>query len=424
MKKQKNVPELRFPEFEGDWTYTVLRKITKYTKGFAFRSEDYIEEGTRIIRVSDLDEQHINQKNQKVYISKNLAESDKIIRYKIYKGNIIITTVGSKPELRASAVGRGIYVVNDNEGFLNQNLLKFENIEGINNRFLFNYINSPRYISYIISIQRGNANQSNITVEDLLNYPIHVTTLEEQEKIASFLSAVDKKLTQLRRKKELLETYKRGLMQKLFSQQIRFKQDDGTAFPDWQEKSLGELGEFKNGFNADKQSFGSGIEFVNLMDIFGKNEITKTFFERVQIPQKQLEQYKIKKGDVLFVRSSVKRSGVGQSCLVNDDFEDTVYSGFIIRFREKYNDLIHFYKKYCFSSLEFRENILSVATSSANTNINQESLVNILLCYPCKEEQQKIADCLTALDKKIEAVAKQIHHTEQFKKGLLQKMFV
>jgi len=134
MKKQKNVPELRFPEFSKDWTYTVLRKVTKYIKGFAFRSEDYIEEGSRIIRVSDLDEQHINQKNQKVYISKNLAESDKIIRYKIYKGNIIITTVGSKPELRASAVGRGIYVVNDNEGFLNQNLLKFENIEGINNR--------------------------------------------------------------------------------------------------------------------------------------------------------------------------------------------------------------------------------------------------------------------------------------------------
>ena len=143
---------------------------------------------------------------------------------------------------------------------------------------------------------------------------------------------------------------------------------------DWESKCLDQIGEFKNGFNADKQAFGSGVEFINLMDIFGKSEIQKTHLERVEIPQRQLEQYKIQKGDVLFVRSSVKREGVGQSCLVNDDFENTVYSGFIIRFREKYSILNHVYKKYCFAESSFRKEILSFATSSANTNIGVAEL--------------------------------------------------
>jgi type I restriction enzyme, S subunit len=236
--------------------------------------------------------------------------------------------------------------------------------------------------------------------------------------------AIATRLTQLRRKHELLQTYKRGVMQKLFSQEIRFRRDDGKPFPDWDEKILDELGEFKNGFNADKSAFGDGVEFINLMDIFGNNEIKKTSLDRVQISQQQLNQYKVQKGDTLFVRSSVKREGVGQSCLVNDDFEDTVYSGFIIRFRDKVNELIHLYKKYCFSSLEFRQNLLSLATSSANTNINQESLSAIKLTYPCKEEQEKIVSFLTLIDQKIEAIAQQIDLTAQFKKGLLQKMFV
>ncbi|WP_373543993.1 type I restriction-modification system subunit M [Chamaesiphon sp.] len=186
--------QIRFPEFKDAWIYPTLGKVTKYTKGFAFKSEAYLNSGVRIIRASDLDSQKIRQENQKIYISQELAENERIKKYRICKGNIIISTVGSKPELRSSAVGRGIYVNNDGEGLLNQNLLKFENIEGINNRFLFGQINTPRYIDYISSIQRGNANQSNITVEDLLNYKISFTSLKEQEKIANFLTAIDQKI--------------------------------------------------------------------------------------------------------------------------------------------------------------------------------------------------------------------------------------
>lgn len=164
---------------------------------------------------------------------------------------------------------------------------------------------------------------------------IVVPSIEEQRKIAEFLTTVSTKIGTLHRKRTLLTDYKRGVMQKLFTQEIRFVGDGERPFPDWEVKRLGELGNFKNGLNASKEAFGSGMQFINLMDVFGKAEIKKTPLERVEISKKELENYRIQKGDVLFVRSSVKRSGVGQSCLVNDDFVDTVYSGFIIRFRQK-----------------------------------------------------------------------------------------
>ncbi len=209
-----NVPQLRFPGFDGEWRNCLLHDITKYTKGFAFKSEDYQENGIRIVRVSDLSVDSIKTDNEKVYIDE---EKSKLYeKYKLKSGNIIITTVGSKPELIESAVGRGIYIRNDSEGLLNQNMLKFENIKNVNNAYIIGLINSKKYQHYMKSIARGNANQANITVVDLLQFPVSIPTLPEQQKIASFLSAVDEKIQQLSRKKELLE-------QSLNSQQYYLK---------------------------------------------------------------------------------------------------------------------------------------------------------------------------------------------------------
>src|SRR5690606_34197264 len=157
----------------------------------------------------------------------------------IKKDDIIITTVGSKPHLVDSAVGRPIYVKNNNEGLLNQNLLVLRPIdETVDSYFIYAQLLDKKYLTHIELIQRGNANQSNITVKDLQDYETYITSKKEQTKIASFLSAVDEKISQLTQKHQLLSQYKQGMMQKLFSQQIRFKADDGSEFGEWEETSL------------------------------------------------------------------------------------------------------------------------------------------------------------------------------------------
>ena len=209
-------PRLRFPEFQnaGEWEAKKLGQIAKYTKGFAFKSEDYKSQGVRIIRVSDLGTDFIKPNNEKLFISSE-AEHE-YARYKLTASEIIITTVGSKPELVDSAVGRGIYVTSNNEGLLNQNLLKLEVLPGVNSRFLFSHINTPEYQRFIASISRGNANQANIAVKDLMGFIIKAPSSAEQQRIATCLSSLDALITAETQKYEALKTQKKGLMQQLF----------------------------------------------------------------------------------------------------------------------------------------------------------------------------------------------------------------
>jgi type I restriction enzyme S subunit len=200
---------------------------------------------------------------------------------------------------------------------------------------------------------------------------------------------------------------------------LRFKEFSG----EWEEKKLSELGTFKNGLNKSKEDFGFGYPFVNLMDVFGKSVVPSDGFSLVNANDKDLKLYNLIKGDVLFIRSSVKKEGVGETALVLNDIEQTTYSGFLIRFREKKKELDLLFKKYCFKTKPFRNKLISLSTTSANTNINQESLNILTLNLPSKQEQEKIASFLTSVDTKIEQLTKKEKLLQQYKKGVMQKIF-
>ena len=191
---------------------------------------------------------------------------------------------------------------------------------------------------------------------------------------------------------------------------------------DWDIKKLGDIGFFKNGINKGKEDFGHGVPFVNLMDVFGYISINNKEFGLVSASSKEQENYNLIKGDVLFIRSSVKPSGVGLTVLVEEDLPDTIYSGFLIRFRPNQGLLVDGYKKYCFYDEIFRRTLLAKSSVSANTNINQNALSGLLLKLPPLPEQKKIASILTTVDDKISSIDQQIQQTEQLKKGLMEKL--
>ena len=292
--------------------------------------------------------------------------------------------------------------------------------EILNEIFLFQNLGS-RY-DEIRNLSNGGS-QENLSAELVRKLKLTFPTLPEQTKIANFLTATDQKIETLKEKKSQIQQYKKGIMQQLFSQELRFKNNNGEDYPDWEYKSLGEIGEFKNGINKSKEDFGHGFPFINLMDVFGKATISDLKLDLVNANEKELKQYELRKGDVLFIRSSVKKSGVGETSLVLEDLKNTVYSGFLIRFRDEKIKLDMNFKKYCFAFKKFRESLISLSTTSANTNINQESLNILELPIPSLPEQIKIANFLTAIDEKIEKVNQQITNTQTFKKGLLQQMF-
>ena len=298
---------------------------------------------------------------------------------------------------------------------------------------VYNTKNNPLFISYMFNgtmkykfarlVEGGNV--SNLYYSYLENISINLPCLEEQKKIANFLSTVDKKITNLENTITSLENQKKGLLQQIFSQKLRFKDKNGNNYPNWEKKKLGDIATLKNGISKSNEAFGHGKKFINLQDIFNKSYIFNDNYSLVDVTEKELSENNLLKGDVLFVRSSVKREGVGLPCVIMENLIDTVYSGFIIRCRFNINENIYLhYKKYCFLEFSFRKALLKKSSSSANTNINQDNLSKLYVNLPCLEEQTKIADFLSAFDRKLENQKAQLEHWKQIKKGLLQQMFV
>ena len=205
---------------------------------------------------------------------------------------------------------------------------------------------------------------------------------------------------------------------------IKFKDRYGKDYPEWNIIELGKLATLKNGIAKGSECFGHGKKFVNLQDVFGKIALYNDEYELVEVTEKELSENNLLKGDVLFIRSSVKPSGVGLPCVIMEDMKDTVFSGFIIRCRFINNIEIDInYKKYCFLEKDFRKNLLIRSSSSANTNINQDNLSVIKVKLPCVEEQEKIASFLTSIDNLISTQESNISILETYNRGLISKIF-
>lgn len=203
-----------------------------------------------------------------------------------------------------------------------------------------------------------------------------------------------------------------------------YKQTEVGVIPeDWVIEKLGVIGKFKNGINKSADDFGYGYPFVNLMDVFGKPEIIgDEHFGLINSTELDKKEYSLVQGDVLFIRSSVKPSGVGLTTVVMSDLMDTVYLGFLIRFRTD-NQLVIEFKKHCFYEESFRNRVICASTISANTNINQDSLKDIYLVYPSsKKEQTAIANALSDVDALISELEKLIAKKQAIKTATMQQL--
>ena len=262
---------------------------------------------------------------------------------------------------------------------------------------------------------------------------IPLPTKAEQEAIAGALSDADELIASLEQLIEKKRMIKQGAIQELltgkkrlpgFQQKPGYKQTEVGKIPeDWEVNSLDDLGDFKNGLNKDKDSFGHGSPFVNLMDVFGVSSINSS--EQLGlVDSSSYEQsvYSLKKGDVLFIRSSVKPSGVGLTALIKKDLPYTVYSGFLIRFRSTAFKADKF-KEHCFYEKNFRQRLINSSSVSANTNINQENLGKLCMALPpTEEEQEAIATVLSDMDTDIEALKKKLEKARKIKAGMMHNL--
>ncbi|PHX54930.1 restriction endonuclease subunit S [Tychonema bourrellyi FEM_GT703] len=404
-KIKKKVPVLRFPEFEGDWHELKFNKLIQLISGQHLSPNEY-----------SLDSGEIPYFTGPSDFTNDLSKITKWTKYSeksAQQGDILITVKGN-------GVGEMLFLYLPCVA-MGRQLMAIRPITVVGEIL---YQKLFTYRQQFQALASGNVIPG-LSRPDILTTKIYLSGLKEQEKIASFLWAVDTRLTQLRRKHELLQTYKRGVMQKIFSQQIRFKCDDGKAFPDWKEKKLGDLGELLNGLTGKKaEDFGKGKPYITYKQVFDSSYIKLNACEFVSLAPQE-KQNSIKRGDILFTTSSETSNEVGFSSVLLHEVEELYLNSFCFGLRpQSSQELIPKFSQYLFRSSIFRGKMYILAQGSTRFNLSKSSFVRVKLPIPCPQEQAKIADFLTAIDQKIEAIAKQIKLTEQFKKGLLQKMFV
>jgi len=191
---------------------------------------------------------------------------------------------------------------------------------------------------------------------------------------------------------------------------------------DWDLVKLGDLFEFKNGINADKSAYGTGVCFINVMEVINNNYITYNDIPgSLIVTESQLETFKVSKGDVLFNRTSETPEEIGLSAVYLDD-TNPVFGGFVIRGISKDNSLHESFKKDCFNSGVVRKQIIVRGQGAVRANIGQKDLQSVLLPLPPFEEQQKIAEILSTWDKAIQLTQNLIEKLKLRKKGLMQQL--
>lgn len=197
---------------------------------------------------------------------------------------------------------------------------------------------------------------------------------------------------------------------------------DAVIPSEWDVIKLGKLFDFKNGINAGKESYGSGVKFINVMEVIYNDYITPDLIPgTVQISDEQKELYLVKDGDVLFNRTSETVEEIGLSAVYNGT-DEVVFGGFVIRGRPLNKSIDDFYKRYCLRSSIVRNQIIRNGQGAVRTNIGQGDLSQVKIPLPTIPEQQSIARILKSCDAVIAATDKLIAQKELRKKWLMQQL--
>ena len=406
MKKEvKKVPQLRFPEFTGDWEQRKLNEITDVRDG-THDSPKYVQEGHPFITSKNVSNGFIDYNDIQYVTDEDYDAINK--RSKVDVHDILMGMIGTIGNLA---------LIRKEPDFAIKNVALIKYTGDIDYQYLYQALQAD-CVTRQLSTGMDGGTQKFVSLKKIRELDIPFPKEYEQQKIGVYFSKLDNLITLHQRKLEKIKKFKKGVMQKLFSQEVRFKVDDGSDFPEWEEKKLGKVADIYDGVHQTPEYVSSGVKFVsveNIESIYSTNKyITQKAFERDyknNIP---------KKWDILMTRIG----DVGRVALIDDD-EQLAYYVSLALIRVSSDFVPQFFVQALrsdFFQAELWRNMLHTAYPK---KINKQDIGKCKVKFPVSiAEQQKIADCLSALDEVIEKQKATLAVWEELKKGLLQQMFV
>lgn len=408
MGNLKNIPKLRFPEFKKVWTEKSLGELLEFKNGINASKEQY-GKGVKFINVLDILNNDFIIHDRiigSVDVEKNIVD-----KYPVNYGDILFQR---SSETREEVGSASVYLDKEHTATFGGFVIRGRKIGEYDPMFLNKLLKTDASRDSITS-KSGGSTRYNVGQETLSSVKLLFPEISEQTKIANFFTAVDEKLQALKKKKALLEQYKKGVMQKLFSQELRFKDEKGNDFPDWEIRNLGEV-LIKNSVKNKGQKYSLVQSVSNKHGFINQDEM----FEDRRVASKDTSNYYvIEKGHFAYNPS---RINVGSLAYKFDD-EISVISPLYISFKSNKDYLKDSFLLNWFSSQEFIRQMNSSFEGSVRNTLSYESLVKMEISIPNNNEQIKISNFLSEIDVKIGISENQISKVETWKKGLLQKMF-
>ncbi|MBE5199967.1 hypothetical protein HJ052_19300 [Vibrio parahaemolyticus] len=408
MTEQMNVPKLRFSEFDSMLGLSYFGELVNdITYGPRFSAEDYCSDGNvRTIRGTDM-----GANGEIKYHQVPTAQLDvkTVNRHELKDGDLVMITT-------ADCGITSVYREQPIKHICSAYAVKINLNENADSTY-FKYFYQTSKAQYEVSRFIRKATVSNLPGSDINRIRHYPPSLQEQQKIASFLSKVDEKIALLTEKKDKLTEYKKGVMQQLFNGKwqeqdgqltfipptLRFKADDGSEFPDWEEKKLGDLFSISAGGDISKEHSNSVKTDKFKYPVFANAETNKGLHSYSDI-------YKI---------SQPCLTVSGRGSLGNAVFRDEPFYP-IVRLLVLKAALPVDLKFY-----EYAINKLNIFNESTGVpQLTAPQLRTYAIVMPCIEEQKKIARAIESLDRKIDLVLLELEKAKEWKKGLLQQMFV
>ncbi|MCE7897776.1 MAG: hypothetical protein DPW11_00200 [bacterium] len=401
--KHQNIPILRFPGFSDPWTEKKLGTLSDVRDG-THDSPKYHNKGYPLITSRNLKtDGSIDFDNVNLIALEDFMKINK--RSKVDIGDILFGMIGT--------IGNPVLIRHDNFAIKNVALIKEK--QDLINKYLFQYLKSS-YIDKKFYQKNAGGTQKFIALGLIRDLGIPTPSLPEQQKIADFLSSIDSWLDNLRAQKSFLESYKKSIMQKIFSQKIRFKDENGKDYPEWEEKKIDQLGDVIGGGTPDtsmSSNWNGDIDWFTPTEIKdkyiydSKRKITKTGLKtssaRILPPGSLLLTSRATIGYVSISRKESTTNQGFQSIVVNS------YNS---------NEFLYYW------ITANRNMLLRKANGSTFLEISGKDVRKTIVNTPCLPEQHRIADFLTSIDKSIDFKQKQIAEAELWKKGLMQRMLV
>ena len=405
-------PQLRFPEFTDEWQMKKLGDIFEFKRTNSLSRAQLSEDG----KVGNIHYGDIH-KSLPTLLDASKVKLPMIVSSKQFNtadaikvGDVILADAFED----YADIGKVIEVVNLNHGQelysgLHTFLMRpaYPSAHGFNGMLFKTATIRKQLMRIATGISVLGVSKNNVS-----QLVVATPSKPEQEKIADFLTAVDEWIGVGEEKLELLETYKRGVMQKIFTQQVRFKDENGNPYPDWDEHRAGEL--FKNVSNRQHNGDLPVLSVTQNEGVVRRDSLER----KIDQSDAGINSYKVIEPDDFVISLRSFQGGIEKSDVLG------ISSPAYTVLRGTRQIVPEFFKHY-FKREEFISRLNSTVIGIRDgKQISYEPFSTLRLPVPSTEEQQKIATFLTALNDKIKAEQIRLNSAKQWKKGLLQRMFV